>query len=106
VSVAVLDRPPRGVAVGDFAWGWTLSLEEQFYLAWPFGLALALRAGRVRLLAVVTGALVATSCLLRVVLPIGDAQESARVYAGIDTRMSGLLIGCLLALLLHHRPAS
>ena len=84
---------------------WSLSVEEQFYIVWPVILVLVLRHGRrgrvVRLATVaVVGSLVAVT--LRFALwDGGDGWR--RVYYGTDTRMDGLLWGCLLAILMSHR---
>ncbi|MFI9646748.1 acyltransferase family protein [Streptomyces sp. NPDC052040] len=87
-----------------FTWAWTLSQEEQFYLLWPALLAAALRRRRVTLLAAAAVLLSLTAEVLRCVLPFGTPQQWARIYTGPDTRMDGLLIGCLLALALARRP--
>jgi peptidoglycan/LPS O-acetylase OafA/YrhL len=77
---------------------WSLSIEEQFYLALPLllGLALAGRrtARRVALLAL-GAAVVATAWRLAVDAPGGDPS---RLYYGTDTRAAGLLVGAALAL--------
>ncbi|MEJ2578683.1 MAG: acyltransferase [Kineosporiaceae bacterium] len=88
----------------DFTWSWTLSLEEQFYFLWPAVLIAAARRGALRRIAVALAVLLLVSEALRVFLPLGDPDRSARIYAGVDTRMSGLLLGALLALFLAARP--
>ncbi|MFL6139683.1 MAG: acyltransferase family protein [Frankiaceae bacterium] len=87
------------------SWSWSLSLEEQFYLLWPALFLLGLRSPRhhrtlVRATVVCYVALTAW----RVVIAGGlDAAFSSRVYFGPDTRVDAVVVGCLLALLLH-RP--
>lgn len=79
-------------ALGWLTWTWSLSIEEQFYLLWPGMLVLAV-ATRRRWLYAFAGAGIGWSVVLRVVWS-GDPH---RVYFGTDTRMDGLLVGCLLA---------
>jgi peptidoglycan/LPS O-acetylase OafA/YrhL len=85
---------------------WSLSVEEQFYILWPFLLAAALyfvpearrKAGpRPRLAAV---ALVAALCsgILMAIL-YHPSLDPSRVYYGTDTRALELLVGAALAML-------
>ena len=84
---------------------WSLAIEEQFYLVWPFVLLLGLRfvrepvkRSRVRLrLAAVTLVLAAASAVLMAML-YQPGLDSIRVYDGTDTRAFGLLIGAALAM--------
>jgi peptidoglycan/LPS O-acetylase OafA/YrhL len=78
---------------------WSLAIEEQFYLAWPVLLGIALLAvGRRGAIALVGVGIVASatgSALLYV-----PQTDPSRVYYGTDTRAAGLLAGALLALVL------
>jgi peptidoglycan/LPS O-acetylase OafA/YrhL len=80
---------------------WSLSVEEQFYLIWPWLLLLGLRYIRGRnadaRLAAITLALAAGSAVLMAVL-YNPAADATRVYDGTDTRAFGLLIGAALAM--------
>ncbi len=84
---------------------WSLAIEEQFYLVWPFVLLLGLRfvrepvkRSRVRLrLAAATLVLAAASAVLMAML-YQPGLDSIRVYDGTDTRAFGLLIGAALAM--------
>jgi peptidoglycan/LPS O-acetylase OafA/YrhL len=71
---------------------WSLSIEEQFYLVWPF---LVLRLERRRLMKV-CGGLVVLSFALRVVFHQLDMERAA--YMATFCRMDSLAIGAVLAL--------
>jgi peptidoglycan/LPS O-acetylase OafA/YrhL len=102
---------------------WSLAVEEQFYLAWPWLLLLAVcclpgrrestarRASRIRWLVLPTLALVAASTVAGLVL-YHPGFDPTRVYEGTDTRGGGLLVGAALAMIwpshrvrVHPRPA-
>ena len=75
---------------------WSLAVEEQFYVAWPIVLAVALAVLRRRGAFVLTVLIAAASVAWTVVLFDPDADPS-RVYYGTDTRLFGLLAGAALA---------
>jgi peptidoglycan/LPS O-acetylase OafA/YrhL len=80
---------------------WSLSIEEQFYVAWPL-LMTVIRFNKLRLVSMaIFGATVAP--IVRVLVSDGTVDGWARQYYGIDTRADGLLIGCALAALMHGR---
>ncbi len=84
---------------------WSLSVEEQWYLLWPPALLLALRAlrGRAeRLLPVLGAATVASVALMA--LAASHASGIDRAYYGTDTRVQTLLVGAILAVVLHRWP--
>jgi peptidoglycan/LPS O-acetylase OafA/YrhL len=83
---------------------WSLAVEEQFYLIWPWLLLAGLfvlrrhrSPGAVRWLALPTLALAAGSAVLMWAL-YHPAVDPTRVYEGTDTRACGLLIGAALAM--------
>jgi peptidoglycan/LPS O-acetylase OafA/YrhL len=82
---------------------WSLAVEEQFYLIWPWLLLLGLICLRhrttaaIRWLALPTLALAAASAIAMYVL-YHPAVDATRVYEGTDTRACGLLIGAALAM--------
>jgi peptidoglycan/LPS O-acetylase OafA/YrhL len=79
---------------------WSLSLEEQFYLLWPWVLLLAWRRGgtmRVRKWALI-GAIASTVLMLGYSLAMDiPTEDASRVYFGTDTHAMGLLLGAALA---------
>jgi peptidoglycan/LPS O-acetylase OafA/YrhL len=83
---------------------WSLAIEEQFYLVWPFVVlgCLRLGRGRLRVLAVASlaGAAASTFLMAARFRPI----DASRSYYGTDTRAHALLVGALLAIVLAHRP--
>ncbi|GAB3058152.1 hypothetical protein GCM10027053_19920 [Intrasporangium mesophilum] len=74
---------------------WSLAVEEQFYLLWPFvTIVLLATAGRVRVgVAVVAGA---ASALL-MALQFVPGSDATRVYYGTDTHLVGLMVGVAVA---------
>jgi peptidoglycan/LPS O-acetylase OafA/YrhL len=81
---------------------WSLAVEEQFYIVWPFLLLGLLAVLKLRgRLAVVLGL-----ALVSAVLPFfywDGGAGSDRIYFGTDTRAVGMLAGALVAMLWHHR---
>lgn len=77
---------------------WSLSLEEQFYLAWPPVLALL---GRKRATLAAAAAAVAIGIYRFFAI---DATHNFFAFQHTEFRADGLLVGCLLALLLKEAP--
>ncbi|RKN85902.1 acyltransferase family protein [Paenibacillus ginsengarvi] len=76
---------------------WSLAVEEQFYVVWPFVIALLLRIApkRGKLFALIAaGAALSATAMAALYEPGADPS---RVYYGTDTRSFGLLIGAALA---------
>ena len=83
---------------------WSLSVEEQFYIFWPFILLIGLKFIRDRQgnglrpkLALATLGLAIASSILMAVL-YHPSLDPSRVYYGTDTRAAGLLFGAALAM--------
>lgn len=76
---------------------WSLAVEEQFYLLWPWGLLflLALPVSWRRRSAVVAGVGLTSAMLMALLF---DPATSTRVYYGTDTHLTGLMFGAALAL--------
>jgi peptidoglycan/LPS O-acetylase OafA/YrhL len=77
---------------------WSLAVEEQFYLIWPWLLLLGLRfvPGRYRLAGLtLAGAALSAAAMALIYQP---GVDPTRVYEGTDTRAFGLLVGAALAM--------
>ena len=83
---------PRKI-IGPLGITWSLAIEEQFYMAWPFFVWKLSRAALKRLLF----AVLAIEPLLRILLTRFAVPISQ--YTHTLTRLDGLAAGCLLALL-------
>jgi peptidoglycan/LPS O-acetylase OafA/YrhL len=92
---------------------WSLSVEEQFYILWPFlllaGVKLVherpLSSGVRPRLALLTIAVAFISVIEMAVL-YHPSLDPSRIYYGTDTRAAGLLFGCALAMVWPSRRLS
>src|ERR687889_236667 len=85
---------------------WSLAVEEQFYLIWPWLLLLGLRflPGRYTMaLVTLAGAAVSAAAMAVIYQP---GIDPTRVYEGTDTRAFGLLVGAALAMVWPSRHLS
>jgi peptidoglycan/LPS O-acetylase OafA/YrhL len=88
---------------GPFDHLWSLAVEEQFYLIWPWLLLAGVyflrgrRPGAVRWLVLPTLVLAAVSAVAMLML-YHPGYDPTRVYEGSDTRACGLLVGAALAM--------
>jgi peptidoglycan/LPS O-acetylase OafA/YrhL len=81
-----------------FNYTWSLSVEEQFYVAWPFALLWGYRR-RPRLLGGVVAGLVVGTLVLDVYLGSSRAVKyDQHEYFGTDTNALPILVGALLAM--------
>ena len=81
-----------------FSHTWSLAIEEQFYVLWPF-LFLLLR-GNLRRMTIFLVGLIGAVWIHRAILCYGFQVDQAYFYAAFDTRLDELMVGCLLAVLL------
>lgn len=88
---------PSGQTVYWFPHFWSLAVEEQFYLVWPF-LIVLLPERRVALASLIV---LLAACLLRVVLQRAGCSADM-IYMYTVTRMDALAAGALLAALADH----
>lgn len=91
---------------------WSLSVEEQFYILWPFILLIGLRLVREReanglrpRLALWTLGLALVSSIEMAIL-YHPSLDPSRIYYGTDTRAAGLLFGAALAMVWPSRRLS
>jgi peptidoglycan/LPS O-acetylase OafA/YrhL len=86
-----------------FNYTWTLSVEEQFYLLWPLALLWGYRRSP-RLFAMLTVALIGISLTIDLYLGLSRSVKfDQHEYFGSDTNALPILVGSLLAMVLHQR---
>jgi peptidoglycan/LPS O-acetylase OafA/YrhL len=92
---------------------WSLSVEEQFYIFWPFLLLLGVKVVherplpsgvRPRLALLAIAAALASS--IEMAILYHPSLDPSRIYYGTDSRAAGLLFGCALAMVWPSRRLS
>jgi peptidoglycan/LPS O-acetylase OafA/YrhL len=98
-ATSLYDWTGRFFATYDyFNYTWSLSVEEQFYLLWPFALLWGYRRNP-RLFTALTVSLVGVTLGLNVYLGLSrTAKFDPHEYFGSDTNALPILLGCLLAI--------
>jgi peptidoglycan/LPS O-acetylase OafA/YrhL len=84
---------------GAYSHTWSLAVEEQFYLLYPVGMLLLLRSPR--RVPWVLGGIILAVWALRLTAELVLGIHNAYIYTAFEMRADHLLIGCLLAVLLH-----
>ena len=83
---------------------WSLAVEEQFYVIWPFVLLLLLKVPAARRHWPVLALAAVSAALPFAYYDGGEGVD--RIYFGTDTRAVGMLLGAVAALLWHRRRAA
>ncbi|HET6166349.1 MAG TPA: acyltransferase [Marmoricola sp.] len=101
-TTSLFDWSGHAFATKDyFNYTWSLSVEEQFYLLWPFALLWGYRRSP-RLFAGLTVALIAITLGLDLFLGLSRAVKfDQHEYFGTDTNALPILVGSLLAIAVH-----
>jgi peptidoglycan/LPS O-acetylase OafA/YrhL len=79
---------------------WSLAIEEQFYLVWPFIVLAGLKWIRDRRALITLTLAGAAASAIEMALLFSPGADPTRIYDGTDTRAFALLIGAALALVL------
>lgn len=82
---------------------WYTSLIMQFYLLWPLLLALIVRFMRRTWARACTIAALIAASTIEMAMLYAPGHDTSRMYYGLDTRAAELLVGALLAVLMHRR---
>ncbi|PGY07669.1 acetyltransferase, partial [Bacillus cereus] len=78
---------------------WSLAVEEQFYVVWPFIISLGLYHIKKQSRMILLICLGAVASALAMAILYEPGTDPSRIYYGTDTRAFSLLIGAALALL-------
>jgi peptidoglycan/LPS O-acetylase OafA/YrhL len=98
-TTSLFDWTNHVFATGDyFNYTWSLSVEEQFYLLWPFALLWGYRRNP-RLFAALTASFIAITLAVNLYLGLSrSVKYDQHEYFGTDTNALPILVGSMLAL--------
>jgi peptidoglycan/LPS O-acetylase OafA/YrhL len=96
--IATHMQAPNAMAVT-----WSLAVEEQFYLLWPV-MFVTIRKRWIRVLVRIVAALIVCGWIYRFVAAFVFHADYWRLYYAFEMRFDHLLMGCLLAIVVHRYP--
>jgi peptidoglycan/LPS O-acetylase OafA/YrhL len=102
-TTSLFDWTDHSFATQDyFNYTWSLSVEEQFYLLWPFALLWGYRRNP-RLFAALTVLFIGITLALDLYLGLSrEVKYDPHEYFGSDTNALPILVGSLLAIVVHN----
>lgn len=101
-TTSLFDWTGHLFAIDHFNYTWSLSVEEQFYLLWPFALLWGYRRSP-RLFAALTVSFIGITLALDLYLGLSRAAKyDPHEYFGSDTNALPILVGSLLAIVVHN----
>jgi peptidoglycan/LPS O-acetylase OafA/YrhL len=101
-TTSLFDGTGHPFAIDHFNYTWSLSVEEQFYLLWPFALLWGYPRDP-RRFAALTASFISVALALDLYLGLSRAVKyDPHEYFGSDTNALPILAGSLLAIVVHH----
>ena len=101
-TTSLFDGTGHSFHIDHFNYTWSLSVEEQFYLMWPFALLWGYRRNP-RLFAALTVSLIGITLALDLYLGLSRAVKyDPHEYFGTDTNALPILVGSLLAIVVYN----
>lgn len=101
-TTSLFDGTGHPFFIDHFNYTWSLSVEEQFYLLWPFGLLWGYRR-HPRLFGALTVSAIAITLALNLYLGLSrESKYDPHQYFGSDTNALPILVGSTLAIVIHN----